>query len=1379
MAFSAAAQLSVGPGGLANQTFTTLPPTTEWSTRSVAPSVTSVQTPAQIDAVMQTNTAASINTVLVTTNTEPPAANALAVWNSTGGYVQTRPIGNTLTLLMATLRNTSGLTIAALDVSYDFTRAVIAATAEELPGHYLYYSFTGATGSWRRATGPEGTANGRRSFQLDLVNWANNSLLYVVWADDNGVPNPDDANRIDNVAAAIITAPVITIQPQNQNVSTFSPATFRVSAVGEQPLRYQWYKGVALINNATNSTYTIASATAADNGIYHVTVSNSFGGVMSSNATLSVSCGSTVAISGQPTNVTMNAGQTLTLRVTTTGTTPITYQWYRNGSPLSGATNATFTKANAQSTDSGFYYAVASNCGGSVASTNALVSIAPASFTLVGLTTQTWRYNQTGTDLGTAWRQPGYTNDSTWPTGRGIFALEDDHSVALINTPLLLTNAAGARVLTYYFRTTFVLTNDVEAVTLVSSNIFDDGMIAYLNGTEIYRMNMGSGSVGYTTLAPGTTGEGVYWLTNLPLSVLIKGTNTLAVEVHQVNNTSSDVLFGMHVNVTYPFPTPLEITEQPVSTTVEETKTATFSVGIDGAPAYFQWYRDGVAVTNGTTNPLRVAVATTNNAGSYYVVVTNTLNSVTSSVATLTVIADTNPPVLVDADGSLGNTNVMVSYSELVNPSFATNTANYKITNTVNGTTLTISRAVLVDGTNVLLTTAARAAGTNYILVVNNVRDVSLAQNVIAPNSRMPISTLFRNVVPYAAPYNFYQPQYAFFDPEPNQGTAWKEYDFVIPAYWASGNGGFLYTASGLYEVPYPVGRFLGQSELITSYYRTAFQTQVSPGGARLLLRHFVDDGAVFYLNGTEVARFNMISGPIDYQSRPIATVGTGTTSDQIALPEGAFRFGQNILAAELHQSVPVDLDAAFAMQLDINARSLITGPVVITGGPQDQTVMEGQPVTFMVMQAGGATFQWRRNGANMPGETNYLLRIPAVPLSYNSNLFSVVVGNTNGTATSTNATLRVLVDTAGPLIVGALMTNNTITVSFSEPIAAQTANVTANYRVTNAVGQVQAISSAVLQNNTNVLLSFGALPVTRYTVVVNNIRDASSGNNLIASNSAVVVGYSAEVVAMGGIWKYDDTGTDLGTTWRAVSYSDLEWDSGPALLGAKRGTVPANMPEPLRTTIAMSNNTAQFPAVYFRAAFNAFRSTNAELTFSAIVDDGAVIYLNGVEVQRLGMPEGGAINYTTLAARTVGDTPLLEGPFTVQVNNLVDGVNVIAVEAHQVNLTSSDLYWAGEFAISIKPVVIPPPTNVVCAPISYTAPTLNYERLTTNTVRLSWQNPITNAAPCNLRATYTLEAAQSLTNPSTATVWVPIGTNSPNTITTTNTSRFFRLRRL
>jgi hypothetical protein len=276
-------------------------------------------------------------------------------------------------------------------------------------------------------------------------------------------------------------------------------------------------------------------------------------------------------------------------------------------------------------------------------------------------------------------------------------------------------------------------------------------------------------------------------------------------------------------------------------------------------------------------------------------------------------------------------------------------------------------------------------------------------------------------------------------------------------------------------------------------------------------------------------------------------------------------------------------------------------------------------------------------------------------------------------------------------------------------------------------------------------------------------------------------VGFSGQVVEMGGTWKFDDTGTDLGTTWRATSYSDLEWGSGPALLGGKRGTVPANMPEPLRTTINLSNSTAsaQIPTVYFRTSFNAFRSTNAELTFSAIVDDGAVIYVNGVEVSRIGMPEGGAVIYTTAAARTSGDTPLLEGPFTVAVNNLVDGVNVIAVEAHQVNLTSSDLYWAGEFAITIKPQVIPPPTNVVCGPISYSAPTLNYERLTTNTVRLSWQNPITNAAPCNLRATYTLEAAQSLTNPSTATVWVPIGTNSPNTITTTNTSRFFRLRRL
>ena len=123
------------------------------------------------------------------------------------------------------------------------------------------------------------------------------------------------------------------------------------------------------------------------------------------------------------------------------------------------------------------------------------------------------------------------TGAALWPSGRGVLAREDNSSVAaLTNTVLSLTNALGQPVLTYYFRTHFTLTNDLEGISLVASNLIDDGAVVYLNGAEIYRINMPTGPITRTTLASAASLEGVFTITNFPSDKLIQGDNTLAVE---------------------------------------------------------------------------------------------------------------------------------------------------------------------------------------------------------------------------------------------------------------------------------------------------------------------------------------------------------------------------------------------------------------------------------------------------------------------------------------------------------------------------------------------------------------------------------------------------------------------------------------------------------------------------------------------------------------------------------------------------------------------------------------------------------------------------------------------------------------------------------
>ena len=157
-------------------------------------------------------------------------------------------------------------------------------------------------------------------------------------------------------------------------------------------------------------------------------------------------------------------------------------------------------------------------------------------------------------------------------------------------------------------------------------------------------------------------------------------------------------------------------------------------------------------------------------------------------------------------------------------------------------------------------------------------------------------------------------------------------------------------------------------------------------------------------------------------------------------------------------------------------------------------------------------------------------------------------------------------------------------------------------------------------------------------------------------------------LVPTGATWKYLDNGSDQGTAWRATSFNDSTWSSGPAQLGYGDGDEA--------TTLSFGPNSSnKFITSYFRRAFNV---TNASLftglTLRLLRDDGAVVYLNGVEVWRTNMPAGG-IGFLTPASVAIGgadETTFVQT--TINPSLLVNGTNVIAVELHQSGGTSTDI---------------------------------------------------------------------------------------------------------
>ncbi len=161
----------------------------------------------------------------------------------------------------------------------------------------------------------------------------------------------------------------------------------------------------------------------------------------------------------------------------------------------------------------------------------------------------------------------------------------------------------------------------------------------------------------------------------------------------------------------------------------------------------------------------------------------------------------------------------------------------------------------------------------------------------------------------------------------------------------------------------------------------------------------------------------------------------------------------------------------------------------------------------------------------------------------------------------------------------------------------------------------------------------------------------------------------SDTLITAGSTWKYLDTGATPGATWMHNSFSDSAWPSGPAMLGF--GDLNGQTP----TTFV--NNTASRITTYFRRSFTvADPRQYGDLTLRLMRDDGAVVWLNGVEVHRSNMPAAPAV--ISASTQALGAVPSAdENTFftsTLDARKLRAGTNVIAVEIHQFGTASSDL---------------------------------------------------------------------------------------------------------
>lgn len=174
------------------------------------------------------------------------------------------------------------------------------------------------------------------------------------------------------VSVNLKAATAISAQPTAQSVCEGSPLDLGVTAAGAG-LTYEWRMNGTAIPGATNATYTVPSASMAMAGSYSVIVRGDCGEVTSS--TVEVAVRPATAITQQPTAVSQNQYNTLTLSVGAAGAGTLSYQWLKDGSNIPGATTATYTKTDSRPSDAGRYSVIITGECGSVTSNEVIVSI--------------------------------------------------------------------------------------------------------------------------------------------------------------------------------------------------------------------------------------------------------------------------------------------------------------------------------------------------------------------------------------------------------------------------------------------------------------------------------------------------------------------------------------------------------------------------------------------------------------------------------------------------------------------------------------------------------------------------------------------------------------------------------------------------------------------------------------------------------------------------------------------------------------------------------------------------------------------------------------------------------------------------------------------
>lgn len=470
-----------------------------------------------------------------------------------------------------------------------------------------------------------------------------------------------------------------------------------------------------------------------------------------------------------------------------------------------------------------------------------------------------WLYFDQGDIKNSQWMEPDF-NDSTWKTGSAPLGYPntfESSDFGRIST-VVGYGSSSSKYTTTYFRKKFSIDN-LSGFTKTGTIKFgvDDGVVLYLNGQEIARYNMPSGTISYSTKASNALQNSetvTVTLDNLPL---VKGENVIAAEVHQQSSSSSDLFWDMT------FHAGKEVKPEIIHSAMltADNNKYTMAYGGIGDPESIQLSITGKDIL-GNNLDLTGAIV------QYFTYWSDLINIDANGLVTF----KKDPPV---------NTTVQIW-------AYVTLWGKTVVSNVININVIRLSRQTLIDGGM----------------------------------------------------------EWQYFDEGAVQGEDWKK------AFDTSWNSGPAPLGFDVGDPPADVWPTFGTIKTTvgyggdsnnknpTTYFRKTFninnKSLIAGAG---LIECGLDDGAVIYLNGKEIARYNMPEGTVSYETL------TPTYADEelgepirILLDAAALNLledGENVIAVEVHQFRDASTDLYWDMRLIVDTYCSvdIVPPVISLNG--------------------------------------------------------------------------------------------------------------------------------------------------------------------------------------------------------------------------------------------------------------------------------------------------------------------------------------------------------------------------------------------------------------------------------------------------------------